>query len=567
MKIPNNFIRFKKLLDFQNDLWYNYMVEYHLKGIVVMKFFKIIALALAIAAVFALVSCNGTENNANESTNETTGETTNITTSETTDVTTEETTESKIETTVTTEETTEETEEETIETELSEDYVSFCSYKNDTIGTKSLSGSASCAMSFTVPNGYITELSLRFIAGDSYKETNFVISLYHFSGDFNESIATEPIRSEKVGTIFQSYTLEFEDGELGEGDYLVVVTSESEDGSEDLLLGGGWNKKSLPEEYSDYNFIYYNNGKPTKSRALYGGFNIVHDVPKKPDAPADDIVTEKDPEDVAKVIILSGQSNAVGTSVYYSLQQKLGKDEYSKYSAGFPNVKILFYNECLNANYQMVYAHHSDSFVNAKAGQGVNITMFGPELGLAAYLSETYPDETFYIIKYAGGGATLYDHYNPTTEGKSNECLLKLDQTIEKGLKLLEDQGLTPKIVAMLWMQGESDANLASHAYNYYELETALIAHVREKYADYASVRGIAFIDAAISNSGMWSNYLALNYSKILVSRDSHLNYFIDTNAHELTTLEENNDYAHYDSTSMLLLGQLFGQMLSQAID
>jgi len=116
-------------------------------------------------------------------------------------------------------------------------------------------------------------------------------------------------------------------------------------------------------------------------------------------------------------------------------------------------------------------------------------------------------------------------------------------------------------------MQGESDSNLASQAYNYYELETALIAHIREKYADHASVRGIAFIDAAISNSGMWSNYLALNYSKILISRDSHLNYYIDTNAHGMTTLEENNDYAHYDSMSMLLLGQLFGQTLSQAID
>ena len=519
-----------------------------------MKFFKIIALVLALATLLAFVSC--------DTSGKTDGETT-----ESTETTTEETTSAAIETTVTTEETTEKVEEETVEIELCEDYASFCSYKNDTVSFKPLSTSSSAAMSFTVPDGYVTELSLRLLAGNTYVETNFVISIYNFDGDFKDSIATEPIRSEKVGKIFQSYTLTFEEGELGKGDYLVVVTSEAEDGSDSLLLGGSWSKKALPEEYADYDFKFYDNGKATKSRALYGGFNIVHSVPKQPESP-EDIVTEKDPEEVAKVIILSGQSNAVGTSVNYLLKQNIGDEEYSKYASGISNVKILFYNECLDANANVVFAQKSASFVDVKPGQGVNPTMFGPELGLAAYLSETYPDETFYIIKCATGGATLYGHYNPTTEGPdSNECLITLDQQIENGLKLLEDEGLTPKIVGMLWMQGESDANMASTAYNYYELETALIAHVREKYADYASVRGIAFVDAAVSNSGMWSNYLALNYSKILVSRDSHLNYYIDTNDYDLTTLYENNDFSHYDSTSMLLLGRLFGQTLSQAID
>ncbi len=519
-----------------------------------MRFFKIIALVLALATLFACVSCDSSSNKHDETTVDSTNETTVETTEDTTETTAEETIEP--------------VEEETFETELREDYASFCSYKVDSPSFKPLSESSSCAMSFTVPNGYVTELALRLVAGDKYVETNFVISIYNFTGDFKETVATEPIRSEKVGTIFQTYTFTFEEGELGEGDYLVVVTSEAGDGSDSLIVGSSWSKKALPEEYADYNFIFYDNGKPTKSRALYGGFNIVHEVRKEVDDTPEDIVTEKDPEDVAKVIILSGQSNAVGTTVNYLLKQNIGDTEYSKYASGISNVKILFYNECLDANGKVVFAQKSASFVDVKPGQGVNPTMFGPELGLAAYLSETYPDETFYIIKCATGGATLYGHYNPTTEGTdSNECLITLDQQIENGLKLLEDEGLTPKIVGMLWMQGESDANLASQAYNYYELETALIAHVREKYSDYASVRGIAFIDAAIANSGMWSNYLALNYSKILVSRDSLLNYFIDTNDYDLTTLNENNDFAHYDSTSMLLLGRLFGQTLSEAID
>lgn len=523
-----------------------------------MKFFKTIALVLVLSTLFTFVSCDSSKKQNDETTVE------SLSANETTGIATEATTE-----TAAAEETTLSIEEETFEIEIREDYASFCNFKNDSPSIKPLSKPSSCAMSFTIPDGYVTELALRLLAGNTYVETNFVISIYNFTGDFKDSVATEPIRSEKVGKIFQTYTLTFEEGELGEGDYIVVVTSEAEEGSSDsLILGSVWNKKTLPEEYSEYNFIFYDNGKPSKSRALYGGFNIVREVRKDIDDTPENIVTEKDPENVAKVIILSGQSNAVGTSVNYLLKQNIGNEKYSKYASGISNVKILFYNECLDASGKVVFAQKSASFVDVKPGQGVNPTMFGPELGLAAYLSETYPDETFYIIKYAVGGATLHNHFNPTTTGTdSNECLISLDETIENGLSLLEDQGLTPKIVGMLWMQGESDSYLASLAYNYYELETALIAHIREKFADYASVRGIAFIDAAISNSGMWSNYLALNYSKILISRDSHLNYFIDTNAHGLTTLEENADYAHYDSTSMLLLGQLFGQALSEAID
>lgn len=521
-----------------------------------MKFLKLIALILAMVLALSFVACNDSITAEDETT--VTEETTDKTTDETTDGTADETTD----------ETTEETTEYLGETEVREDYVSFCSYTNDIVGSKVLKKTASCAMSFTIPDGQLTALSIRIRALTTQADTTLVVNLYKFTGDYDESVAAEPIRSDKVGTIFQTYTMKFEDGEVGKGDYLVVLSNESQDSSESTLLGTVWSKGDMPEEYAPYNLICYMNGSPTKAgqRALYGGFTIEHSVPKQEEETSD-IVTEKDPEDVAKVIILSGQSNGVGTSSTAYLYQKLGANEYKKYSDGFENIKILYYSELLDASHVIQHTQHSDTFVNVKVGQGVTANMFGPELGLAAYLSETYPDETFYIIKYAAGGATIHDHFNPIDDGSYGECFVKLDQNIEKGLALLEAEGLTPKIVGMLWMQGESDANLASQAYGYYELETALIAHIREKFADHASVRGIAFIDAAITDSGMWSNFLALNYSKVLVSRDSHLNYFIDTNDYGLTTMFENNDFAHYDSESMLLLGRLFGETLSKAID
>ena len=517
-----------------------------------MKLLKLIALALSIVLAFTFVACNDSDTSGEETTasDETTAETTDASADETTEETTEEMTEYQG------------------ETEIREDYVSFCSYTNDIVGTKTLKKDASCAMSFTVPSGHLTSLSIRFRGETTQAQTSFLVEIFNFTGDYDESVAAEPIRSENVGTIFQTFTMTFEEGELGKGNYLVVVTNSSADTAESTLLGTVWNRGAIPEEYEQYNLICYANGNPTKAgqRALYGGFTIEHAVPKQ-EEDTSEIVTEKDPEDTAKVIILSGQSNAVGTSTNAFLYQKVGSAEYTKYSQGFDNVKILYVNEFLNSSYTIVPGQKTTDFVVAKVGQGVQANMFGPELGLAKYLSETYPDETFYIIKYAAGGATMFDHYNATTEGAHNECLGKLDDTVESGLALLEAQGLNPKIVAMLWMQGESDANTAAQAYNYYELETALIAHIRNKFADYASVRGIAFIDAAISNSGMWSNFSALNYSKVLVAKDSHLNYYIDTNAHGLTTLYENNDFAHYDSLSMIKLGELFGQAVSAVID
>ena len=85
--------------------------------------------------------------------------------------------------------------------------------------------------------------------------------------------------------------------------------------------------------------------------------------------------------------------------------------------------------------------------------------------------------------------------------------------------------------------------------------------------ATFAASNGIAFIDAAISNSGFWASSFMVNYCKLKYSQESPLNYYIETNAHGMTTLYENNDLAHYDSNSMLLLGRLYGQMISKVID
>ena len=205
----------------------------------------------------------------------------------------------------------------------------------------------------------------------------------------------------------------------------------------------------------------------------------------------------------------------------------------------------------------------TDEFVNVKAGQGYREYNFGPELGLASYLSETYPDETFYIIKYAIGGTGLNAHWNPDDPEKAT-CLNAFYETVDEGLALLEDEGYDPRIVAFLWMQGESDASVANRSYNYYTLQKHLVEQNRNRYAFYASIRDIAFIDAAISDSGFWANWFLLNEMKRAYSEESPKNFFIfasDIGALPSTGTTPQRSELRFSSISLFIFLVLYVQL------
>ena len=97
----------------------------------------------------------------------------------------------------------------------------------------------------------------------------------------------------------------------------------------------------------------------------------------------------------ATVILLGGQSNASGCSRDDYLEKNVSEEKYSEYKNGYDNVYINYY--CTGTN-------ESKGFVKCAAKQGEAGGYFGPELGLAEKMHELYPDERFFIIKYAWGG-------------------------------------------------------------------------------------------------------------------------------------------------------------------
>lgn len=258
------------------------------------------------------------------------------------------------------------------------------------------------------------------------------------------------------------------------------------------------------------------------------------------------------------VIVIAGQSNAVGCSSYLHFT----KEERSYYAAGFENTKIRFMTD---EGY-----NYSRKFVNVVAGQGHEVTKFGPELGMAEYFEDNqiYLDKQVYLIKYAVGGTAIYDRWrSPSStvfENEIGDLYIKFINYCNESLALLSKQGFNPVVRAICWMQGESDAGTVAKQYQ--ELENNFINDVCDELSIYNNEDRIKFIDAGISDSSAWINYQTINDAKQdNVRLDSENRYYIDTIKERLTyNLEpkDNPDIYHYDSRSMLKLGRLFAQTI-----
>lgn len=257
----------------------------------------------------------------------------------------------------------------------------------------------------------------------------------------------------------------------------------------------------------------------------------------------------------ARIIILAGQSNAAGCSRDDYLQKNTTPEQYAKYESGFDNVYINYYNTGMS---------ESRGFVKCRANQGDMQGFFGPELGLAEKLSELYPDETIFIVKYAWSGTDLCNLWrSPSSGGTVGQLYTSFIEYVNRSIEFLELKNYNVKIEAMCWMQGESDSIDEAIALEYESNLTNFISDVRDEFAPYASSDGIAFVDAYIAKSIFWTHYEIINEAKKNVAASSQKNSVVDTISHGLSVTEEPKgepDIAHYDSLSEIKLGHLFAE-------
>lgn len=257
----------------------------------------------------------------------------------------------------------------------------------------------------------------------------------------------------------------------------------------------------------------------------------------------------------ATVILLGGQSNASGCSRDDYLQKNVSEEKYAEYKNGYDNVYI---------NY-LSGAKMSGAFVKCATLQGEMDGCFGPELGIAEKLHETYPDRTFFIIKCAWGGTNLFKQWlSPSSIGRVGKLYTQFVDFVETSISYLESKNYNVKIEAMCWMQGESDSFSVRNANGYEKHLNNFIKDIRREFKEYASNDGIAFVDAYIADNPVYWVYCDLvNASKKRVADSSPMNAVVDTISHGLTCENEPEgapDMAHYDSLSGLKLGNLFAE-------
>ncbi len=390
--------------------------------------------------------------------------------------------------------------------------------------------------------------------GDNEGSMDFVI--YRWDTDYATTTKAEPAYTYTVTNVVDNQWLNIPvtAQTVGEGEWLYEFRNGSENAIGVVSIAG------TPEESGEHiRFVEgYTNGRATKravqSYATYVRYEKGAEEPK----PIDPKDYTRLTEGKAHVIVLTGQSNAAGQSLSGLLKDHISAEDLAMYEKGFDNILIDVHAD--NAN--VAQCVQTKGFVPVKLGQGSTAERFGIEVGLAAYLTKTYPGETFYIIKSGFSASGLAKHWQ---DGQFSHSVFI--GNMEKSLKRLTDMGLEPEIFAFLWMQGETDACSMEDTVQYADLQDNLIARMSERYADYIAPGGFAFIDAAISEKASWPYAAIVNLYKQKCDALSQNRYFLDTNTPDIDCRDENNDLAHYDSDDMLELGTLFGEAVGQVIE
>ncbi len=282
------------------------------------------------------------------------------------------------------------------------------------------------------------------------------------------------------------------------------------------------------------------------------------------------------PKANSRIIVMTGQSNAVGVGHYEYLPKTVDEDKINEINNGYDNVLMTGYSQARFIDgFQKV---HADRYYETMGIAGT----FGFEIGLADRLSKVFPDETTYIVKVAYGGLSLnFDFLSPSSmdyelePGLDNTGRRDLDPVLEitRGwmYRLLESEvakaidaiaemdNSIPMIEAFMWMQGESDAVFETSTNLYLNSFNNLMSDFTNRFKDNLSYKFKLYDAGIYETSGMWDHDAEIN--DIKKSRVDENNIYISTDE-RLTTLFEPIgsliDTAHYDAGCYIDLGHMF---------
>ena len=208
--------------------------------------------------------------------------------------------------------------------------------------------------------------------------------------------------------------------------------------------------------------------------------------------------------------------------------------------------------------------HVNDDYESVKLGMGFNETRFGPEIGMNEALENVELKRPTYILKYTLGATNLYYQWRSYSSGTAGQLYNGMTEFLYDELTALVDAGYQPYLKAICWMQGEADSQDVIKTQAYGEYLNNFIEDLNTDFVDFIEENDekIKFVDAGISESNAWTNYLSINQQKAEVKDlDPTHRAYIDTVGMGLDFRKEPTsgpDLFHYDSLSMIELGKAY---------
>lgn len=172
--------------------------------------------------------------------------------------------------------------------------------------------------------------------------------------------------------------------------------------------------------------------------------------------------------------------------------------------------------------------------------------LFGPEVSFGYALNEMFPDDDIYLVKYAEGGTSLAEDWNPNGTGGHYNTL---KAAANAALQDLTGDGLSPEVAGMIWMQGERDSQYADMAAAYETNLTNLITAARTDF----SVPDMQFVVGRIAT--YFGTYNAqVRAAQVAVAEGMDDVEWIDTD--DLPWISGNP--GHYNAAGQIELGARF---------
>lgn len=258
------------------------------------------------------------------------------------------------------------------------------------------------------------------------------------------------------------------------------------------------------------------------------------------------------------LILVAGQSNAVG---------------YDCHPADLPanpaDKDILFWWRCgdpppdehdSTSGEQWTYLQHQPrgNPITVKASRQFGNFAdpnggFGPEMGLARALEGNEQETPFAIVKVAYNGTALGRDWNPTNPGSRGSCYRALVSETKAAIAAAKAQDVTMRLQALVWVQGESDANHGA-APVYEKSLTAMIASLRQ---DLDAPHLLVLMALNTHFGGGKSTYVPeIVKAQQAIAAQDPLCAYVDTSSAPVI------NRAHYSSEGSLEVGKLFGETL-----